>query len=503
MIIPSFGQPATILDIPPDSELNLGTVAGPVDFSLFLDLINIGSVPLNLIGPPGAEVDVAEFVNCTPSVTTLPATPILAGIDNDFQTTKILIDVPDSAPFSFRIVIPTDDPVYPVYTFTVVGNGAGSTPTLWPDILPPLMGAPSLRVIAWMGTSGGMWPPLSDPENPPATLRWGKFNAGEPIVLNTRFSNYGFGLTLDLIADPTFEIRNPVNCTPAFTVPLPASGTTVYRPVLGMNPALIDITIGLQVLADGPFSFSVWSESFVGVGPPPQEDELFFVGTGLGGGGGGGGATIHGLPATSLNRVRVLLRDLGGLGRGDVATGRSKGGPAALARQESLVLEKLQELCRYLGPIATTGDPNGSRRGFFGQRVIDTVNLVLYICGSYPSGTGWIQLSAGAAGGAAVNAPAVVPTDSAKIISTLGALPPFGDKDLSRQGGGGSGRLSQANRLLGQLVIAMNDRYAPLRVAGDPTALGTQGAYGQLCFDTVGESWYINTSPTATVWAAL
>jgi len=492
MNIPSFGQPATILDIPPGSELNLGTVAGPVDFSLSLDLTNVGSLPLTLVGAPIAAVTVAEFVNCAPAVTAQPGSPILAGVSADLQSATILIDVPDSAPFSFRVVIPSDDPVYPAYSFTVVGNGAGASPTPWPDILPPLIGAPSLRVSTWMGSDGGMWPPLADPENPLATLRWGQFDTGVPIVLNTRFRNYGLGATLDLISDPTFEIRDPVNCTPTFAVPIPPSGTTVFRPAFGIDPAEIDITIGLQVLAAGPFSFSVWSESFIGLGPPPQEDEVFFTGTGLGGGGGGGTATVHGLPAASLNRVRVLLRE-----------GRSKGGPAALARQESLVLEKLQELCRYLGPIATTGDPNGSRRGFFGQRVIDTVNLVLYICGSYPSGTGWIQLSAGAAGGAAVNAPAVVPTDSAKIISTLGALPPFGDKDLSRQGGGGSGRLSQANRLLGQLVIAMNDRYAPLRVAGDPTALGTQGAYGQLCFDTVGESWYINTSPTATVWAAL
>ncbi len=221
---------------------------------------------------PNATITHSNAQNCSVSLFT-PGNGVTLSPGTLGFSTIAMVTPTTSAPFSFRMHVPTNDPQEPTFSWTVQGNGSAPAPMIE-------IHRPTYTVMA----SG-------------STHDYGTRDAG--IAFSGGFTIFNNGTAqLDFTGNPMIAISAVSNCTASFAQPtqnyLPSGGWS-YGVQVDVTPMTAGSTFGftMTVASNDPVNGS-YVVNFTGDA----------VTSGGGGGGGGGGGT--GTPTIQVSRGGIL-----------------------------------------------------------------------------------------------------------------------------------------------------------------------------------------------------
>jgi len=465
-----------------------------------------GAANLNLT-LPFPRVAVGAAVNCLPTIDGPFVNPtIVPGMENVGGSSQGIIgfSVLAPGPFSFDITIPTDDPNQPLWTITVVGNGAGSIPTPTPPVPPANPGSPYLQVYEVFGRAG----------IGPYTINLGRHHpTGVPIgPIRMRYENIGdfpgVGGPLTIgpggADQPTLD--SVTNANEIFTQ-VPA-GTVLLVQGGGVGPSYAEWDLTIEPIVKQEFEVKFKDEtddttqanvgvSFGGTGngsppppPPPDVDEY------------------KAYCAIQLARIRTSVRAIKGLSATDIsAPNVALGGFSQQYGILTGLLEAILELEADYTLLEGLGSPDGNVHGHFGQRYLDLGTSTFFVCRSTPSGKHWDDIGGGGGAPPATlgdTVPLLDPIMVAELRNSLLNVIPIGKGDVKEGStdGGGTKQLYEVEGVMAEALIAFN-RLSAVEGDGDPNGGGEYlGKFGQMYRDRLTGDWYIcRSEPSGPDWS--
>jgi len=485
------------------SEYNVGNFLPGTGRRMWFEVINEGTVALNLLAPfPGIEID--NEVNCNVAVT-LPVNNLTVAVGpaavGGTAGVEIAFTVVNPGPFTFKVEIPNDDPSQPDFNFTVVGNGEGSIPTPHPLPPPPVAASPYLKCYESFGVGRGEGAAPA----PGYDIYLGNHNlSGDTIQFRPRMENIGTGPGT---GDP-ITVGNPpvqpqligtVNAGVVFTQ---AEGV-IFVIEGALPPVFFEIDMQITPTVAGPFqvNFSIASDdddqpaiplNFIGEAngaPPPPDIEEYAVRC-----------------SNQITAIKTAINSVPGLCKSDVdlANPQPLGGIQQHLDIETGLLNVLERLAADLTLLRGQGSPDGNVVGYFGVRYLDLDTGKFWVCNSLPLGNNWQDLAASGAAPPATlqtSAPLIDPELLAAVRAGLQDPLPVGPREIIDDfvSGGGQRQLYSVETLLADNMISFN-RLVPIEFDGNPN--GTEGRFGQMGRDRLTGDWYICYSePSGPDWS--
>lgn len=222
---------------------------------------------------PNATITHSNAQNCSVSLFT-PGNGVTFSPNSLGFATIAMVTPTTTAPFSFTMHMPTNDPQKPTFTWTVQGNGAAPAPLI--EIHRP---------VYTVMPNG-------------STHSYGNCDAGATFNGGFRIFNNGTA-QLNFTGSPMIALSNLNNCTATFAQP-----TQNYLPGGGWSYQVdVDVT---PTTAGSSFGFTI---TVLNNDPANGTYVVHFTGNAVtsgGGGGGGGGGGTSGTPTLEVSRGSVL-----------------------------------------------------------------------------------------------------------------------------------------------------------------------------------------------------